>query len=229
MPRGCAVFHVPARYQHLIRTSLPTSWGFRSCSDPVAEALNQLDPVASNPFIEIFNKVATVDTTPYVCVPEAIQFRNSVCGGEESIRNYCQDIAQAGASLIARILGTEVMSNEARTLQHCCFANVRLPLTLVPRSSPRTEGIKAIVRLGFADMRMGHEQQIGMDEGPKLAKWITERTVTDFNTMIPTKVHAGAIWARLSGQIYLELTDFEKAGYMLKGLCERAIKGEGRM
>lgn len=226
VPRGCAVFHVPARNQHLIRTSLPTSWGFRSRSDPTAKAPGQLHTVGSNPFVELFNKVATVDTTPYVCVPEALQFRDSICGGEESIRKYCQYIAQAGASLIAQILGTEVMSNCTQTLQNCCFANVRLPLTLVSPKFPKVQDAKTIIRQGIANMDIDHEEQISIDEAPKLAKWITQRTVDDFDTMVPTKVHAGVIWARLSGQIYLELTDFERAGHMLKELCERAKRRE---
>ncbi|KAL9117093.1 MAG: hypothetical protein Q9187_006373 [Circinaria calcarea] len=228
VPRGCAVFHVPARNQHLIRTSLPTSWGFRSRSDPMATASGQLSTVGSNPFVELFNKVATVDATPYVCVPEALKFRNNICGGERSIREYCKYIAQAGASLMAQILGTEMMSNGAKTLQNCCFANVRLPLTLVSRNFSRDQHAKSAIQPGIMDVQIDSEEYISIDEAPKLAKWITQRTIEDFDTMVPTMVHAGVIWARLSGQIYLELKDFERAGYMLKELCERARRRGSR-
>ena len=80
-------------------------------------------------FAELFAFVTTVDTTPYLCVPKALRFRQVAYSGEESIRHYCQDIAQIGGRRVAQILGTEVMQNSTRTLTNCSFVNVRLPLT----------------------------------------------------------------------------------------------------
>ena len=71
-------------------------------------------------------------------------------------------------------------------------------------------------------------RQIYVDEAPKIGKWITERTIFDFDTMVPAMFHAGSMWVRFSGQIYVEIKDFEWAGYMLKELCERVVSGEGR-
>jgi len=55
-----------------------------------------------------------------------------------------------------------------------------------------------------------------------------QRAVKDYDTMIPTKFYAGAIWSRLSGQIYLEVEDFEWAANSLQEMCQRVMKGESR-
>jgi hypothetical protein len=41
---------------------------------------------------------------------------------------------------------------------------------------------------------------------------MTEKSVKDYETMIPVKFYRGEIWCRISGQIYPELKDFEWAG-----------------
>jgi hypothetical protein len=43
---------------------------------------------------------------------------------------------------------------------------------------------------------------------------------------LQTLFYGGAFWARLSGQVYLELSDFEGLVPSLKEVCERANKGE---
>jgi hypothetical protein len=63
-------------------------------------------------------------------------------------------------------------------------------------------------------------------DASKIAKWMTEKSVKEYATMIPVKFYVGQIWCRISGQIYLELEDFEWAGYRLKEMCERVSKGE---
>jgi len=129
---------------------------------------------------------------------------------------------------MAEILRTEVMDNDTHTLGDCCFANVRLPLTFSPRNSSNDLVAEKVIRQSVAESQVEDDGSISVVEAPKIQKWIMERAVMDFDTHIPTKYHAGAMWVRLSGQIYLELKDFEWAGYMLKELCERVLNGEGR-
>lgn len=66
--------------------------------------------------------LATVDQTPYLCIPEAMNFR------KERIRYYCFGFAREGGRAIAKILGPEVMENTQQTLGNCSFTNVRLRL-----------------------------------------------------------------------------------------------------
>jgi hypothetical protein len=128
VPRGCAVFHVPLKHQRLIRSSTPTSHFF--VPKPVEGKVinNPLPPSNKSDFVTQFEFVGALDNSPYLCVPEALEFINSVCGGEKRIMRYCRDMAREGGALVATMLGTEVMENKEKTLQNFFFSNVRLPL-----------------------------------------------------------------------------------------------------
>jgi hercynylcysteine S-oxide lyase len=195
------VFHVPTRNQHLIRTSIPTSHGYQY---PSAKP----DTNGKTPFVHLFEFVATVDYTPYICLPAALEFREEICGGEEKIREYCWNLARDGGNRVAEILGTEVMDNQTKTFSKCCFANVRLPLAF--KSGKDQQGQK-----GFS-----------VEEAPKIQKWLNETAVKEFDTYLQMAFHSGHMWVRISGQIYLELENFEWVGHRLKELCDRLIQGE---
>ena len=194
VPRGCAVLYVPFRNQKLIVTTVPTSWGY--------EVAEQREKVTSHEyFSRLFDKVSTLDNTPYCSVPIALKFRSEACGGESAIRNYCEDIARRGGDRMAEILGTEVLDSSTSTFRRCCFVNVQLPLTLSDLDIRETSG-KAV------------------------AKWMQELTPAEYETYIPIKFYAGGFWCRISGQIYLTLEDFEWAAGILLRICERAKRGE---
>ncbi|XDG05768.1 hypothetical protein ABKA04_005383 [Annulohypoxylon sp. FPYF3050] len=93
--------------------------------EPVAQRETQSQ---NNYFVNLFEKVSTIDTTPYICVIEASKFRDQICGGEERVRNYCISMAKEGGELMAAMLGTDVLENKTGTLRDCSFTNVRLPL-----------------------------------------------------------------------------------------------------
>lgn len=159
VPRGCAILYVPLWNQHLIRTTFPTSWGYER---PVTRARMK----TSHYFVRLFEKVSTIGNTQYICVLAALKFREEVCGGEAKIRSCCKRLAREGGRRIAEIIGTEVLENESKTVQRCCFINVRLPLKLSD--------------LGISEY-----------EGGKVAKWTQEKTPADYETYIPTKFYAG--------------------------------------
>ena len=145
-------------------------------------------------------------------MPEAIKFREDVCGGEARIRDYCFNLAHDGGRVIVNVLGTETMQTSQDELGQCCFTNTRLPLPFCPEDTPSLEA------------------QGGLDaaEGPIIVTWIMDRAMRDYNTWIPRKFYGGAVWVRLSAQIYLEMKDFEWAGGVLNTLCGRVKKGEWR-
>ncbi|KAI1200652.1 PLP-dependent transferase [Nemania serpens] len=125
VPRSCAVFYVPLRNQHLITSAMPTSHGYVSKS---GSRFNPLPPSSKSPFINNFEFVGTLDTSPHVCVKEAIEWRERVLGGEAKIMEYTHMLAQEGGKAVARILGTEVLDNESRTMSRCAMTNVALPI-----------------------------------------------------------------------------------------------------
>jgi len=202
-PRACAVFYVPFRNQHLIRTSLPTSHGYQYPNQ-------EPDTGGKTPFVHLFEFVATFDYSPYACVPAALEFRQKVCGGEVEIRKYCFDLAHDGGQLVAEILDTHVMDSETKNMSQCCFANVALPLAFVKTSQESIEG----------------QRVFRMDEAPKIQQWLRATAVKEFDTYLQIALHSGFMWVRLSGQIYLEMKDFEWVGHRLKELCTRINSGE---
>ncbi len=89
VPRACAVFFVPKRNQHIIRSSLPTSHGFVPLPRENGKVIfNPLPMGGKSAFVLLFEFVATLDSGPYFCIEEALRFRKEVCGGEEVIMQH---------------------------------------------------------------------------------------------------------------------------------------------
>ena len=200
------MFYVPKRNQHLIRSSLPTSHGFKPLPREGAEEIFNPLLVASsnkNRFEMLFDFVGTLDNSPYICIKEALAFRREVCGGDEKIMNYCQNLSLEAAKMCAQTLGTELMENKEETLTKCFMVNVRLPLTI---------GSK--------------EGEIAEKSTYAVAVWITSRISDEYDMYSPVFIHAGKFWTRWSAQIYLDIEDFVKGAEALRAMCERVKKGE---
>ncbi|KAK0105652.1 hypothetical protein ONS95_004180 [Cadophora gregata] len=210
-PRSCAVLHVPTRNQHLIRTSIPTSHGYQYLITPE-------DPSGLSSFTHLFEFVATMDYTPYLCIPAALEFRNTVCGGEEAIRKYCFEIARKGGDCVARALGTSVMTTEGGEMRACAFANVELPFDFCDVTDARSKENDEDIE--------GREKTLKLSEAEKIGAWIKVTAAKEFDTYLQTAVHGGKLWIRFSGQIYLELADFEWVAPRLKELCARVKSRE---
>lgn len=125
VPRGCAVLYVPLRNQPMIKSTVPTSHGYIPQS---GDRFNPLPPSSKPAFVNNFEFVGTIDTSPYVCVKAAIEWRERVLGGEVKIREYMHNLAREGGKAVARILETGVMENTSQTLSRCAMTNVALPL-----------------------------------------------------------------------------------------------------
>ncbi|CAG8976406.1 hypothetical protein HYALB_00008531 [Hymenoscyphus albidus] len=200
-PRGCAVFYVPFRNQHLIRTCLPTSHGYRPPSEPNTSLIQKSD------FVMLFEFVATIGYSPYCCIPAALKFRNEICSGEEAIRSYSWNLASKGGTRVAEILGTETMVNQSGSMNKCCFTNVRLPLTFKADGEP----------IGKGEFSIHYASRIGV--------LVNAVAFQEFDTYLQIGLHRGVLWVRLSGQIYLEFEDFEWIGVKLEDLCRRIREG----
>lgn len=209
-PRGCAIFHVPPRNQHLLRSSLPTSHFFEPRPRPGHTGVrppNPLPPSSKSNFVQQFEFVGSVDNASLLCIPAALEFRKRVCGGEEAIMRYCWDLAAKGGSLVASILGTEIMDNEEGSLtKECAMVMVRLPLGIKREGSDGDQGIPP-------------------KQAPKVQAWLCEMLVNKHGTFIAVIWYRDQWWARFSAQIYLELQDFEWGAKVLKKLCAEVANG----
>ncbi|KAF8861732.1 aminotransferase family protein-like protein [Acephala macrosclerotiorum] len=205
VPRGCAVFYVPVKNQHMIRSSLPTSHGF--IPNRPTNARNPLPPTSANDFQNSFEFVGTIDCTNYLVVKDSIKWREQVCGGEKAIIDYTSKLAKEGGKAVAKILGTKILDNSSETLTDCSLVNVLLPLKV---SESMIEGVNTV-----------------KDENAMAAAaWMQHTLITVQKIGITVYFFQGQFWTRLSGQIYLDLNDFEETAHALKKMCERAGNGE---
>lgn len=204
LPRGCAVFYVPLRNQALMRTTLPTSHNFIPKGATIPSPIHTN---AENEFLRQFDYTGTIDNTSYLCVAEAIKWREEVCGGEKAIIDYNTKLTQEGGKIVAKILGTEVLDNATGTLTDCCLVNVLLPLTASPT-------------------KIAGKTTVDPKHAITLIDWIGVAFGDDYNSFLPVYYFQGQWWTRLSGQVYLDISDFEWAGNVLKEICERVGKEE---
>lgn len=214
VPRGCAVFHVPVRNQHLLPTPLATSRGYLP-KDPGRSGRTQPMPDGGgkNHFVRNFEWVGTRDDSSYLCVKDAIAWRRDVLGGEDRIISYLWDLNKRGIKQVADTLGTEYLENKQGTLTNCAMANVALPIWVGDKGKERAREGDAVLT---------------DEECPKAFGWIQGRLVDEFKTFMAVWVRWDRFWVRISAQVYLEMDDYEWAGKVLKELSERVAKGEFR-
>ncbi|KAJ5496015.1 L-cysteine desulfhydrase-like protein lolT1 [Penicillium diatomitis] len=219
-PRSAAVLYVPKSNQHLIRTTLPTSWGFIPVVDP-SEATISASPhpgldKPKTAFEELFQFVATSDDSAYLCVPAAVKFRRDVCGGEEAVHEYCIKLAHEAADAVASILGTKVMQEpglkpgEISNMRNCAMATVSLPVGVSDNGSTEDGALVTLAP----------------EEAVRASVWMTSTLLTKFNTYVPIFRHGPWLWTRLSAQIYLEKGDFQWLAGVLQELCDRVARKE---
>ena len=202
-PRASAALIVAERCQHLIRSTVPTSHGFRPKPRKGQRIINNpFPPAIGSPFKELYGFVGTTNNDAYLTVATAMEFREKVCGGEPNIMDYCIRLAKDGGELVAQILGTEVLRNKSGSSMQCAFANVRIPI----------EYGNGPGKIPLADI--GKVAQFIATESAKLQT---------FFTII---LFQGAHWWRISAQCYLEMADIEWGANKMKELCERAKKSE---
>lgn len=113
VPRGCCVLYVAKRNQGYIHPTTLTS-AYKHHGDGFNSSTFKLEFIPP-----------TIDTSNYMCVEEALKYRESL-GGEEAIREYTHNIAVEGGALVAKMLGTQVLENSAKTLT-TSMVSIELP------------------------------------------------------------------------------------------------------
>ncbi|KAJ5114013.1 hypothetical protein N7456_002547 [Penicillium angulare] len=214
-PRSAAVLYVPKRNQHLMHTALPTSWGFiptPNSHDTAQTAENE------SPFEKLFQLVATDDYSAYICVGAALKFRKEICGGEESLMQYCYKIANEGADIVATALGTDVLQEpdlkpgEISRMRQCALTTVRLPIMVSEDSSN--------------PLPLGTRVSVTTEEADRASEFCHQALLAKYDTFVPIFRHGPWMWTRLSGQVYLQASDFEWLAVVLRELCEQIARKE---
>ncbi|KAG6079879.1 hypothetical protein E4U30_005471 [Claviceps sp. LM220 group G6] len=215
VPRGCAMLYTPARTQCLLRTALATSHGY------VPLSASPAPPGSKSRYVANFEFVGTRDNAPYLCVADAIAWRERVCGGEENILRYLRALNKKGICIVARALGTTHLDNATETLTNCAMGNVALPLRVDDVDAPTAlDAAPSAAIIAAPDVVVARENVALVD------KWMRERLFDDYKTFMTLFVMQDRYWVRLSAQIYLDEQDYEVAGDILKALCERIRRRE---
>lgn len=204
VPKSCAIFYVPVRNQHMMRSTLPTSFGLVSPLNTADSSIRAGTPVGDSHYINNFSYYGTLDNSSLYCIPEAIRFRQEVCGGEQAIREYSQRLAWDGAKVIADMLKTRVLSLPSTDSP---MANLLLPLDFDDEGKLMVDSKSTSTTFG------------------QTIDWLGRTMAKRYNTFMAIMAYQGSLWIRTSGQVYLELDDFVEAGRMLKTLCEEIGSG----
>ncbi len=164
-------------------------------------------PSTKGDFVSQFEFNGTTDTTNFIVTADAIKWREEVCGGEKAIIEYNTNLAREGGKAVAKILGTKILDNSTNSLTNCCLVNVLLPLEV-------------------SDSKVAGTNTIKQEDALVALQWLQHTLVDDFRTFVPISFFQGQFWTRLSGQIYLDISDFELVGETLKKVCEKVGKQE---
>ena len=214
VPRGCAVFHVPERNHHLVPTSLATGRGYLpKKTDRVGRTQPLPDADGKSHFARNFEWIGTRDDSALFCVKDSIAWRRDVLGGEDRIISYLWDLNKKGIQHVASVLGTEVIDNKQSTLTNCGMGNAGLPIWVGDKGKEKAKDGEAVLTT---------------EEAQDAFNWMTKTMFEEYKTHIVIYVRWDRFWTRVSAQVYLDMKDYEFAGRVLKGLCERVGKGEFR-
>ncbi|KAK6460603.1 pyridoxal phosphate-dependent transferase [Scheffersomyces coipomensis] len=108
VPAGCAVLYVDSKHHHQVHT-MPISHSY------LDDKVNLDEEGEKTRFVDTFAFFGTKNYSSTLVIPEAIKFRNEICGGEETINKYCYGLAQELGDLLENSKGT--LSNALITIE----------------------------------------------------------------------------------------------------------------
>ncbi|KAH8929276.1 PLP-dependent transferase, partial [Atractiella rhizophila] len=186
--RGVAMFYCKREHQWNTH-SMPISHGYNSPEHPSHLPLGD-----KSRWVSEYEWIGTQDWSSILSVEAALEFRERVCGGEERIMTWCNQLANEGGKAMVKILGggSVVMENGECTLI-ASMVNVSLPLAVSPDAGVRAKQSAFIVEQMFR-----HKFHI------------------------PMFVHGDKWWLRVSAQVYNELYMFISVAHLLKAWCRVA-------
>ncbi|KAF9884292.1 hypothetical protein FE257_001922 [Aspergillus nanangensis] len=213
VPCSCAVLYVPERNQHLIRSTLPPSWGTITPTGqqplPAMCVAAQVRPLSQ--FESLFEFVSASDDIASYCIPAALEFRRNICGGEKHIYQYLDQLAREGLGLVAASLNTEVLRGDLDSAHLNGMGAVRLPI--------------AIAYQPGCDHREAPWANLDNSEVHSAIEFIWSFLGTH-GMWMPIWGYRDWLWVRLSAQVYLEKADFERLGEILKEACGKIRLGQ---
>lgn len=196
-PKSAAMLYVNPKHHKIIQTN-PISWSYV----PTATCKS-----ADDIMIEKFWYLGTVSYGPMLCIEEALKFRKDVCGGEDRIRAYQNELRPAAIEAVQKAFGpgSELLENAEGTLAVPGMFNVSLPVK---------KEYEAMIKK-FCDEPLDFRRTV---KGPCEATMIRED-----KAFAPFLVHDNKLWVRFSVYIYNELSDYVKSAPLIRKRLEEAL------
>ncbi|KAI5966486.1 uncharacterized protein KGF55_000795 [Candida pseudojiufengensis] len=188
VPFGCAVLYIDPKYQKGIHT-LPISHSYLK-SDTI---LSEEDE--KNRMIERFWFIGTKNFASVATIPDAYKFRNEICGGEETIYEYCHNLAVQAGDLVSKKWGTFVLDQPNKT-QISTMVTIAVPTDKYPEFVKNWSKYDNLVY----------------------------KKCFDKKAYIPCASHNGKLFARLSAQVYNELNDYDLGSDILIQALDEVAK-----
>ncbi|KAE8226564.1 hypothetical protein CF319_g849 [Tilletia indica] len=244
--RGCAVFYVAKRNQHLVH-GVPISWMYTSASQRAEQdkaAVEGALPV--NSWRAQWEWSGTVDWSSLMTVDAALDFRQKL-GGERRIMAYTHWVALRGGQLAAKILGTEMLEvlddatlsavtndpdqtsaakgekgEQAAGTEGSSSKSSSSALALPQRQRPHT---MSLVNLRLPLTSAVFSPNMPPERKTKLKTYFFRTLWDEFRTAIPVYEHGDRMWARMAGAVFLDVGDLEFGAKALRDLCRRLNEG----
>ncbi|KAI9478391.1 MAG: pyridoxal phosphate-dependent transferase [Benjaminiella poitrasii] len=147
-------------------------------------------------FQQEFAWPGTNDFSNFMCVNRVVEFRKML-GGEEAIMKYCNDLAVEGGKTAAKIFSVAIeeediiLENSENTLT-VAMVNVKIPLKSV---------------------------MIGITDAQVIEMFI-DKLLFEHNCMALIYKHNDIWYARLSAQVYNDVSDFEVVAKAILQICK---------
>lgn len=200
VPNSCGFLYVDPKHHRKVH-SLPISAVYVEDGDEFTNTANLVssqfvEKVKDRTLVDQFAYVSTLDYSSMLTIPDAIKFRNEVCGGEEAIIEYNLKLAKdASKYLLENWEGSYLMNGKEDDIVTSMF-NIQVP--------------KYSKANGYSS-----------DELIKIATVANDYLTKVKRTFIPIFIYRDELWIRFSAQIYLELDDFKWGLDALKEAFEK--------
>ncbi|KAL9939184.1 hypothetical protein V8E36_001997 [Tilletia maclaganii] len=232
--RGCAVFYVAKRNQHLVH-GVPISWLYSPAS--LRAKQDQEAAEGSLPVNTWREFAGTIDWSSYGTIEPALEFRKKL-GGERRLMAYTHWLATRGGQAAAKILGTEILELESDETLAAVTNDPDDPSTLTEDEKTATSSKlpqrQRPLTMSMVNIRLPLTSAVfatNMSSARKgLLKAYVFRTLwEEFQTVIPVYEHSDRLFARLAGAVFLEVEDFEYGARALKEVCKRLNEGTAEL
>lgn len=188
VPNSCAFLYVDPQHHKKVH-SLPISAVYVEDGDEFTNTANLVssqftERVKDRTLVNQFAYVSTVDYTSMLTIPDAINFRKEVCGGEEAIMEYNLKLAkEASKYILDNWEGSYLMNGKEDDIVTTMF-NIQIP------TYSKANGYTS-------------------DQLMKIGVFVNDYLTKVKRTYVPVFIYRDELWARFSAQIYLELEDFK--------------------